>query len=452
MSKEHSSPIDCKSLTKYFVAGSKVIVAVSGGIDSTVCAHILVENCSLFGIEVAFAYINHQLRPEAGREERFVEQMADRQGVPFFSASLDLHKGPDLQQRARRKRYEALSRIANENGYENVVTAHILDDQAETVLFRILRGTGAKGIAGIHPRSGIFIRPLLDISRKQIEEYARGHNISHVEDASNSSDDYSRNRLRHRAIPVLNEVMGFDVRPVLARLAKVSLMENEVLWELASMDEKSVRLNEDEEGGYKIPELLQLSTGRRFGVFRKAIEKAKGDLWRIKTVNLEQVEGLLRSSSSSAELNLPGGISVLREYGTLFFEKEKPPLPPPLMIEIADDGKYVYAGKTIRVERVPCAESIPNRKSSEALMDVRKVVFPLIVRPLESGDRISLSGGIGSKKLSRLMIDAKIPKRKRGMLPVVCDQKGIVWVPGIGLSERVSIKELTLEAFKLSIM
>ena len=451
MSKASALPIDNKPLKKHFIPGSKVLVAVSGGIDSSVCAHILSENSNFFEIEVAYAYINHKLRPEADNEEKFVEDISLERHIPFFVASLDLPEGADLQSRAREMRYAALEKIAVDNGYDNVVTAHTRDDQAETVLFRVLRGTGAKGMAGIHTRSGIFIRPLLNISRHSIEQYAEKFDVPFVEDASNLSDHYSRNRIRHKAIPVLNDVMGFDVRPVLARLANISLMESRTLDELALTDEKAARQIENVMCRYDLTRLLKLSPGRRLGVYRNAIEKAKGDLLRIKTINLEQIEVMAHSPEPSAELHLPCRVLVFREYNTLLFELDEPPSDPSLPVEISKEGQYDYAGRIIRIEKVKKAELVFDRSSTVVFADLRFVDYPFIMRALQPGDRMVISGGQGSKKLSRLMIDAKIPKRKRGAIPLLCDKNGIIWVPGIGLAERVTPGELTVDALKLSI-
>ena len=256
-------------LTQHFAEGGKALVAVSGGIDSMVCAHLIASLRDDLQIKIALVYINHGLRGEAVEELGFVRSFAQKIDAPFFTEDLDLTKGAGVQERARLQRYRALERIAADHDFPWIVTAHNRDDQAETVLFRALRGAGATGLAGIPSQSGRILRPLLNESRKQIERYAADQGVAFIEDASNATDDYTRNRLRKNAIPALNDAMGLDVRTGLARLGTISALERDALDYLAAEDFNRVRVDEGQGVRLSVSGLRALERGRRGCIVKK---------------------------------------------------------------------------------------------------------------------------------------------------------------------------------------
>ena len=428
-----------------------MLVATSGGIDSSVLAHLVASSAKKLGIKMALAYIHHGLRNEADSELEFVKEAAQKLGAGFFFSHIRPAKGANLQSRARAMRYEALGKLADENGFDWIATAHNRDDQAETVLFRLLRGTATAGLSGIYPRSGRIVRPLLDWSREKIERYAKEHDVPFVVDKSNASGDYARNRLRQVALPVLNEVMEKDVRPNLARFARIALLEREALSELASIDLKQVGKTHSQGESLDIPLLGGLSAGRRLGVLRLAVLTAKGDLRQIESGHLLAMDRLLRSNNPSAEVRLPGNIFARRQYDRLVIEKA--PIDPnePAPIDILHPGTYLYGAIEVHLEWIPQGEPGLTPQESRAYIDVELTDFPFTIRGVRDGDRIVLAGRSGTRKLSDLFINEKIPRRIRPQIPLLCDAQGILWVPGIGVAQRVAPFDLTRRLLYLSL-
>jgi len=189
-------------------AGASVLTAVSGGIDSAVLLHILNQ----LQYNLAVAHVNFKLRgSESDSDASFVETLTKSYNLPYFNKTLNLgsgkrKRGESLQMLAREARYGWFDELAIEHSFEAVAVAHNLDDQVETFFINLLRGTGLAGLQGISAKKGRIVRPLLQFSRKEIESYASRNNLKFVEDSSNQKTDYLRNRLRHRVIPVLNEM------------------------------------------------------------------------------------------------------------------------------------------------------------------------------------------------------------------------------------------------------
>lgn len=468
MGKRRPPLIEAEYLYSLAPYGSKLLIAVSAGIDSTVCAHYLAGMQKAMKIQIALAYIHHGLRPQADEESLFVNFLAGNLHVPFYTAKIEPGKDSGVQNRARKMRYKALEKIADENRFDLIVTAHNRDDQAETVLFRGLRGTGVTGLSGILPKAGRVIRPLLHVSRKRIEGYAKESDLQYLEDLSNLSDNYTRNRLRHHSIPALNELMGHDVRPLLARLAKISLWEREILEDVARQDYAKVRISSGElKNGIekfqwisgepaenlfavlKIKNLTNLPAGRRMGVYRHILKEAKGDLLGISTTHLEAIDKLIQSDNPSAFTILPGEIKIGLEYEKLNFYKGPFEDVLPEKVEIDDFGTSVFNGYRIIVKSATPDFRTQDRQSLDVLFNESFLEFPLIVRTWEKGDKIHLAGQEGTKKLSDIFVDLKIPKALRTKIPIFSDSKGVLWVPGIGMDNRGLILPKTEKAVRM---
>ena len=215
--------------------GARVVAAVSGGADSVCLFHVLRELAPRVGFTVAgMAHLNHQLRGEASDgDERCVAQLASQNGVKFFGEEVDVAAaGGNLEQAARLARGEFFARVLREGGGDRIATGHTRDDQAETVLFRVMRGSGLAGLAGILPmtREGL-VRPLLDVSRAEIETFLRDRGIEWREDASNRDESFARNRIRHSLLPELAREWNPEIGTALARLADTAHEEERWWWD-----------------------------------------------------------------------------------------------------------------------------------------------------------------------------------------------------------------------------
>jgi tRNA(Ile)-lysidine synthase len=306
------------------LSGRTVLVAASGGIDSSVLAHALASVARMRGVSLVVGHVNHGLRGAASdADAAAVHRLADRLGAPFEAATADprpLRTGgssrdrPTLQEAARTLRYEALRAMAARRGAERIVTAHNADDQAETVMMRLMRGTGPDGLGGIPERSpdGVLARPLLRVSRAEIATYAEFHGVEWREDATNADSDYTRNRLRNHWLPELAREFNPRLLRVLADLAEAQRrdaewIESHVTSEAdrrLEVDGKWLRI--DNTGWAQLPE----SIARR--LLREALKRCGGGR-QVTRVHLERMGEFLCTGRVGTCIEVPGGLRLERD-------------------------------------------------------------------------------------------------------------------------------------------
>ncbi len=380
------------------IKGDRLLVAVSGGPDSTALLHGLAKIAPRLGISLAAACVDHRLRPESTAEAREVRRRCQEMGIACEVLEVDVGRARKAhisgQEAARNVRLAALENAASQLGCTKIALGHTADDQAETVLFRIVRGTGVAGLAGIPYRRGLFIRPLLDVRRAQILAYLAKRKLAFVEDPSNANRRYARSRIRHDVLPMLARENPRVVEALLA-LAREARDKDAGLWRRA------------------LPPELYLS--------RPAVHTV--DRW------MRDGHGTRTMTVPNGELSVRyGKVSWLsRKLGTARAGEESLVLGP---------GLYrVFASPSPGLEIVPaCTGVAPG--GNAACFDTAKVRWPLRVRSLRAGDRMAPRGGCGTRKLSDLLIDAKIPRQDRALLPVLCDASGaILYVPGLRPSQ-----------------
>ena len=380
------------SLRRFEMAaqGEHIICAVSGGADSVALLWGMYLLKEKLGIELSAAHFNHHLRgEESDRDEQFVKTFCAGYGIPLFTGGENVTAGKKgLEAAARDARYAFLRSLPGK-----VATAHTADDNAETVLLHLVRGTGLKGLGAISPVSGNVIRPMLGITRAEVEAFLEEYHVAHITDSSNETDDFLRNRLRHHVMPLLTE-------------------ENPRLAE--NLSAMALRLRQDEDA------LSQLAASRPISVaaLRQEMPAVRARVLErflkengIKEPEAEHIrlaEALIFSHNPSARGNFPGGITISRNYDAL----EVLPAPQP------------------QTQLLICAaaEEIVN---TPEIFTVRPV-GTVYIRPRQAGDCIRLSGG--TKSLKKLFIDRKIPASRRAQIPVVCDDVGILGVYGIGVN------------------
>ena len=356
--------------------GDSIVCAVSGGADSMALLWALYLLKEEWDLDISAAHFNHHLRgAESDRDEAFVREFCDGYGIPLHVGSGHIVPG-------------------------KIATAHTADDNAETLLMHLVRGTGLKGLGGIMPQNGNVIRPMLSITRQEIEDFLAEYAVDHITDSSNNGDDFLRNRIRHHVMPLLKEE-----NPRLSQnLSAMALRLRQ--------DEEALTQQAAFEGAPQVEVLRNMAPAVR----ARALEKFLKDsgVKEPEAVHIRQADALVFSDNPSAKANFPGGLIIGRKYDIL-------------TVVCADTGEIPY--------RIRCdvAEEIINTTDTFTVVPVGEVY----IRSRQSGDAIRLPGG--TKTLKKLLIDRKIPAAERSRIPVLCDDLGILAVGGIGVNlDRVA--------------
>lgn len=403
-------------------AGCTVLCAVSGGADS-VCLLDLVRQ--LGDVTVLCAHFDHGIRgAESARDAAFVEALCKEWGIPFFPGRGDVpayaaKTGQSLETAARELRYAFLERTAKEQGADVIATAHNLNDNAETILFRMARGTGLRGLAGIPARRGSIVRPLLETPRRDIEEYLAAHGIPHVEDSTNAETDAARNRIRLDVLPALESIHPGAAAGI-ARMSE-TLAEDEAF--LASLAEEKLAL-----WGGTIPgaELCSLPKP----VARRALAR-----WLGGELSRERFEALLRfaAGDGAGVLELPGR-RIRREFGSLRLAEE---CAPKLEERPLSPGNTILYPHRWQISCESCAADAEIQTSFNTFcFSCANICGKLTVASRAAGDSLVLRRRGGTRSVSKLLGEARIPASQRDGIPVVRDEAGVLAVYGVGQSER----------------
>lgn len=387
--------------------GDRVIAAVSGGADSVAMLFALYLLRDELGITLEAAHFNHHLRgAESDRDEAFVTDFCGRYDIPLHLGSGRIVPGKKgLEAAARDARYAFLRRLPGK-----VATAHTADDNAETVLMRLIRGTGLKGLGAIAPVSGNVIRPMLTVTRDDVEAFLEEYALPHVEDSSNGTDDFLRNRIRHGILPL----MRAENPRIGENLSAMAL--------LLRQDEACLQAMIPEEQMPDVSRLKAMEPALR----RRALErflKAQG-VREPEQIHILQAEQLLYHWSPSASMQFPGGVTIGRQYDRLVRLECAPELPE---TRLSVPGETCIGGKRFVSEY---ATDLEERPDSVLVCPVGV----LTVRSRRSGDIMRLPGG--TRSLKKMYIDRKIPASQRAAVPVLADDRGVLAVFGIGTDIR----------------
>ncbi len=405
-----------------------MLCAVSGGADSICMLHMLKSRERELGIKVFCAHYEHGLRGEESlRDMNFVEQCCQSWGIAFAAERGDVpayaaKNGMSIEEAARELRYDFLQRTARQLDCDRIATAHNADDNAETVIFNLARGSAAKGLSGIPPLRDNIIRPLLGLSRREIEDYIRREGLSYVEDSSNLEDGYSRNVIRHRVMPVLKDINP-ELCSAVSRASELLRQDEELLDRLAK---EFIDANYDGESlGTK--ELLDLHRSLGSRVIRR--------LWHV-SLSYEHVEAILAFAAGTelGSLDISGG-RLRREQGRLYFRlpseeciKERR-LIPGRTLDIPEAGIRLVSSLTDYPQEI-------HNKFKTSLFKYESIYGSIFCTCRRPGDSIRPAGRGCGKSLKKLFAEHKLTQSQRDMTPILRDEKGIIAVLGLAVDSR----------------
>ena len=404
-----------ETMRKYEMISQRehVLVAVSGGADSIALLYSLLEVREAFALKLSVCHINHNLRgDESEKDAELVRNICEKLDLPFFYFSVNIDtKGLSLEEAARNVRYAHLYKC----GIKKIALGHNQNDNAETLLLRLCRGTGLSGLKGIPPKriDGDFtlIRPLIEINREEIENYLHKINASYRTDKSNYDDSFARNRIRHNVLPELQKI-NYQAIKNLAKSAELLKKDAELL---AFAKEPQTKLH--------IPTMQR-------NVIHGVLSQIKG-LKDVTQKHIEQIERLL-TSQSGKEIHLPGGFYVRKEYDYLIIDSKKDTDNEGFCLELSTKtptfipitGQYVQSS----VKSLDINSTINFSETCTKYFNYDKIVLSSVkIRSRKPGDRIYISG-IGHKKLKDEFIDRKIPRSLRDSIPLLAQGSDVLWI------------------------
>lgn len=433
--------------------GDRVLLAVSGGPDSTALVEVFAELAAGDRFELDVAHFNHALRGrESDRDQHLVEELCARLGIPcHVERATDPDDSSNVEERARLVRYEFLLRKARELRCRRVATGHTVDDQAETVVMRLLRGSGLDGLAGIRAvRGDGVVRPLIEQQRREILAYLEHRGVSYATDSTNADRRFLRSRVRYEVMPVLAQ-LNPAVNQALARAAEIAAGDADALQRIAA---ETARAHTAGDGAIDLSALDDLPTNLRERVLRSWLKEQRGSLNGVASIHLRSIHRLARERQASKEVRLPANGVVVREYRQLRFHAGPidpkrgfcHPLTPGMALRLE-------GGWQVAAEMVPSPGEIPSAERTcwYFWADADAVDGVIQVRNARQGDRIRPLGVAGHRKLQDVFVDHKLPRSERWGRPVLEADGRLLWVPGLVRSDHALISPQTRIAWRVAI-
>lgn len=453
--------IDCHHLIE---KGDRLIVGVSGGVDSMVLLHLLNACREAFDLSLIVAHVNHGLRPvESEKEAELVQKEAARLGLPFEYGQFNVKEfqkkgGLSPQDAARRVRFHFFDDLLQRHRAQKIALGHHADDQVETFLLRLIRGSGLQGLKGMLPiRDGKVIRPLLGVWEEEIQSFAMEKKIPFLSDSSNLKRDYLRNRIRLALIPLMEREYQPNFKEILLRTSNILREEDDYLEKGAEAAYQKVVREERETLSFKFSEYQSLHQAIQWRVIRKILGRIYDRGVAVEEGEWSDVNEMYRKlhqSSPSFLLELPRGAWVEKRYDAVLLGKGKVKPFLPFDVELISPGRTFIReiGKEVVIEETD-RDKFKNYRGplNTALMDYGSLQFPLRMRNFRPGDRFYPLGAKGTQKLKNFFIDHKIPKFERPKVPLLVSGEMIAWIVGYRIDERVKITEKTRKVLAVKV-
>lgn len=459
-----------------FARDAKIVVGVSGGPDSMALLHLLLDlNRKLeWNLSLHVAHLNHKLRPhDAEQDAAFVHAAADSLELPCTIevrpiSELAQREGSGIEEVGRRERYAFFERVCIRIGARHVAVGHHADDNAETLLHRILRGTGLRGLAGIQPSRPIspnsqiqLVRPLLPLAKSEILKYLADEGIAYREDLSNALNEPMRNRVRNEVLPMIETLINPQVRDALRRLSEQAQWLSEFLGETVARTFESLTVSRtDQELTINVDALARKSRIVQTELVRQAYICFGLGEQDLTFRHLVAVLDLVSDPTSGRKIQLPGGMVVERRYHRLIFSlpTDEPREAISSQIEVRVPGTTILPIRRLRIDAQineirdrQFEQFRTNTDTAQEFLDLAAMRMPLIVRSRRSGDRFYPLGAPGSKKIADFLTDAKVDPKERDRVAILADRLGPVWVIGHRIDDRVKLTSRSRKVLHLRV-
>lgn len=451
-----------KTIQKYNLLSrdDKVVVALSGGPDSVALLDSLVKIAPKMNLIIFVAHYNHKLRKnESEKDEAFCRKLSESYELIFLCGRMDItkkQKGESPEDFYRRQRYAFLNKVAKKNNAQKIALGHNLQDQAHTVLLRLVRGSSLEGLKGIEPiRENRYIRPLIEVSRREIIEYLSKNNISYRKDSSNKDEKYLRNKIRARLIPLLKKEFNPKIEEDLAQTAKILRGEDDFIkTHVAHALRSGYIIKNEKSASMNVDYLLGLHAALRSRLFKNILDDIITSKQAVTSKHINNVESILQNNVSGKSVSLPGSLIARREYNILILERKKPIRKKLIYKYELELGGHFYIRerkvdvflKKMRPGNIDC------KADDKIYMDLDKLSSPLVLRNRRNGDWIEPMGMKGRKKIKDYLIDEKVPRAQRDEIMLIADADSVVWIEKKRLSERVKITSKTRNILEVRII
>lgn len=449
-----------------------VVVGVSGGADSVCLLDILHK----IGCRLIVAHLDHQLRASSSREARLVRDIAENYSAEFIMKRVDVariasHEKKGIEETARDERYRFLFSIADEKNADVVMVAHQADDQVETILMNLLRGTGVDGLAGMRSRSLSsyhlsipLVRPLLSVWREEIVQYCGENKLVYAIDESNQDISYSRNRIRHLLIPHLMEYNP-NIKQAVSRMGSLMAADYELLEGLAERAENEIGLRGSMQTvAFHLDRFASLELGVQRRIIKRILEKIIFQPQIVDLRTIEKIRQFFCKEIQSNEMQIAFGLSVLRENNQGIITMDAhflgdanwPVLDQEISLSLSNDVYRISDNSNLHVHeteiKVIVDDIHDNRDRFRAFLDKDTLDDPLYLRTWQAGDRFQPMGMRGKTiKMSDFWIDRKVPRRARSKWPLLFSGQTLVWVPGFQPSAHNCVTEKTKKVVIISL-
>ncbi|WP_196592689.1 tRNA lysidine(34) synthetase TilS [Pectinatus sottacetonis] len=428
---------------RLFSYNDHILLACSGGPDSLCMVHIFIRLAAAYNLTVSVAHVEHGIRGRASvQDAAFVKDFCQKNNLPFYLKKVNAISYAEknklsVEAAARILRYSFLQQTATVLHCTSIAIAHHRGDQAETILMHMIRGAGTKGLSGINPRTNNIIRPLLNCTRSQIKSYCSQYNLVFRTDTTNYDTNYTRNSIRLKLLPFLHKYNP-NIEETLCRTASLIAEENDFITTYADDVYKSIVIKKNNRLLLPLPEFTKQHIAIKRQTLRAAISDLCNNTIDIENIHIDNILSLAAKAKTGSSLNLPHNIIVIIEYNNLVLtiaEKSSQKMEiEPISINTAGTTTLPFLLGSISAITVNSYEGQKDRRL--CYIDTDKICGKLIIRSRKNGDFFYPKGLNGRKKIKNLLIDNKIPREQRSKIPLLCDQKGIIWVVGIQQDQR----------------